>query len=84
MHLTCLFENEHYIVCTLTGSGALHSEGIEVVDKEQRVSTYLTGKLRRVFIRQLKSWQLKTPEIEEVESRLDEFLILNTVTLTLH
>lgn len=84
MQLKCLFENEHYIVCTLTGSGALHTEGIEVVDKEQRVSAYLTGKMRRVFIRQMKSWKEKSPELDELEARLDEFLVLNTNPLMLH
>jgi hypothetical protein len=84
MELKCLFENEHYIVCALTGSGALHSEGIEVVDKENHVTAYLTGKMRRVFMRQIKSWHTKTPQLEEVEARLDEFLVLNAHPLTLH
>jgi len=84
MELRCLFENEHYIVCTLTGSGALRTEGIEVVNKSDHVCTYLTGKMRRVFMRQVIDWRKNTPDEKVVEARLEEFLVLNTQPLVLH
>jgi len=84
MELSCLFENEHYIVCQISGSGALHSEGIEVVNKSNHVTAYLTGRMRKTFIRQVKSWREKTPKEEEVEARLEEFLVLNAQPLVLH
>jgi hypothetical protein len=84
MELRCLFENEKYVVCTLTGSGALRTEGVEVVDKEHHIATYSHGKMRRVFLRQVADWREKSPQEEEVEARLDEFLVLNTNPLTLH
>jgi hypothetical protein len=84
MELSCLFENERYIVCQISGSGALHSEGFEVVNKEKHSFTYLTGPMRKVFMRQVKVWREKTPELEEVEERLEQFLVLNANPLALH
>lgn len=84
MELNCLFENARYIVCQIKGSGALHSEGIEVVSKENHCAAYLTGSMRKVFMRQMKSWREQTPNEDEVEARLDEFLVLNTNPLVLH
>ena len=84
MELNCLFENEHYIVCQLSGSGALRSEGIEVVNKAEHSAVYLTGKMRRVFMRQVKAWREHTPEESVVEERLQQFLVLNANPLVLH
>ena len=84
MELNCLFENEHYIVCQISGSGALRSEGFEVVDKENHSLTYLTGAMRKTFQRQIKTWREKTPQLEEVEARLEQFLVLNCNPLSLH
>jgi Protein of unknown function (DUF3567) len=84
MELNCLFENEHYIVCQITGSGALRSEGIEVVSKANCTTAYLTGGMRKVFMRQVKSWRESPVELEEVEARLEQFTILNANPLVLH
>jgi hypothetical protein len=84
MELNCLFENEHYVVCQITGSGALRSEGIEVVSKDNLCHAYLTGTMRRVFMRQVKAWRANTPQLEEVEARLEQFLTLNANPLVLH
>jgi translation initiation factor IF-1 len=84
MELSCLFENAHYIVCQISGSGALHSEGIEVVSKDNQMTAYLTGRMRKTFMRQVKAWREKTPEETEVEARLEEFLVLNANPLVLH
>jgi hypothetical protein len=84
MELNCLFENEHYIVCQVTGSGALRSEGIEVVSKDQHLTAYLTGKMRKVFLRQVADWREHVPEEAVVEERLAQFLVLNANPLVLH
>jgi hypothetical protein len=84
MELNCLFENEHYIVCQVSGSGALHSEGVEVVSKDSQQTAYLTGGMRKVFMRQVKAWRENTPEEAVVEARLEQFLVLNANPLVLH
>ena len=84
MELNCLFENDHYIVCQVKGSGALHSEGVEVVSKDNHMTAYLTGSMRKLFLRQVADWREKTPQEDEVEARLEQFLVLNANPLSLH
>lgn len=84
MELNCLFENEHYIVCKISGSGALRSEGVEVVSKDRHQAAYLTGGMRKVFMRQVKSWNEHPVSLEEVEDRLEQFMVLNSNPLVLH
>lgn len=84
MELSCLFENEHYIVCQISGSGALRSEGFEVVSKDEHRAVYLTGGMRKVFMRQVKIWREKVPDEKVVEARLAQFLELNANPLVLH
>lgn len=84
MELNCLFENEHYVVCQISGSGALRSEGIEVVSKEGLCTAYLTGGMRKVFLRQVAVWKSKPANIEDIEARLEQFLTLNANPLVLH
>lgn len=84
MELNCLFENEHYVVCQISGSGALRSEGVEVVSKDSLTTTYLTGRMRKVFMRQVADWREKPVELEAVEARLEQFTILNANPLVLH
>jgi len=84
MELNCLFENEHFIVCQVKGSGALHTEGIEVVSKDNHMTAYLTGGMRKLFMRQVADWREHTPEEAVVEARLEQFLVLNANPLVLH
>lgn len=81
MDLHCLYDSDSFIVVHTAPNAP--GEGIEICNKQEGTSAYLTGRMCDYFKLQCQEWKVRMPEAEEVECYC-EAMMVNAVPMRTH